>query len=785
MADMLKSKDNTNNDSITMNKRISVSDLIQESLSLKSFISLTNTVNEEKAIKTSKKTLHEVTTKDFNRTPKGLMFAKDIKDIFCIILICLDLKGRLVDNTSTHKKKRNFFFNLASSSNKEVSNEAYFCFSLDDCIEEMQKLAVNIEMETTTVSISYSIKPEMSLQLIKIFFNAKLLHTPTDRTNTELNNKSLLQPTPKGVSILTKYIKDMGIKKHIPGIVFSNLNSTYLFNFERSSVTDRIIYNHYFIKLIFTKMFSDSPTIWTPDTKPEKIASLKTLLGNDNNVNEFDFTDKQTQNIMDLISHQHNQTLPITLNPFADKNIVVPDEMNDTALLNNENRISPLYHKFFTNPESDSHVQYYSHLNGIRMYKNKEFIESIKTEKNTIKSKKHVISYSFSTKAIVQWLMDCTDLIYFKEAVIMASLFYKCGLIKPICYSPSVAREDNFTVSKKNLYTFTKKGCDWLNWNENFMESLYSDWNQERKKRLSQLEESVVTTDFNKEEIHSDTYDLNKENHIISLDSVLNDPGKRFLFKSHLDKEMCSENFSAYCDIKKLLKKMSNLENFVDVKEKNKRLANKNAKSIQLYNSLKARLMKESNESLSMAYQIFATYIADRASKLINIDYYLRNSISTVILNSNSSLTATSSLNPFKEVLEPKEPATSDESAKMKNLVIEDAVDPVTKKNTTEWSIKTTNLDRKTRPIELNILNDSSKKIINKDSEYYFSNQILRDNQVLDSPTEGLVTHSLYILSKLKPLFEDVNRKLYKIMETDSLPKFLNSNKDILDDVIQ
>ncbi len=79
--------------------------------------------------------------------------------------------------------------------------------------------------------------------------------------------------------------------------------------------------------------------------------------------------------------------------------------------------------------------------------------------------------------------------------------------------------------------------------------------NQERKKRLSQLEESVVTTDFNKEEIHSDAYDLNKENHIISLDSVLNDPGKRFLFKSHLDKEMCSEKLLSSIVISKTLKR--------------------------------------------------------------------------------------------------------------------------------------------------------------------------------------------------------------------------------------
>lgn len=363
----------------------------------------------------------------------------------------------------------------------------------------------------------------------------------------------------------------------------------------------------------------------------------------------------------------------------------------------------------------------------------------------------------------------------------MASLFYKCGLIKPICFSPSISRKDNFTISKKNMYTFTKKGCDWLDWNENYMESLYSDWSQEKEKRLSQLEKSVIIDDFNDEELDNDDYDFGKQKHVVLLDSVLNDPGKRFLFKSHLDKEMCSENFSAFVDIKKFLKKMTYVENFVDVKEKNKRLSNKDAKSMNLYNSLKARLMKESNECLSMAYQIFATYIADRSSKLVNIDYNLRNSISTLILNSNSALTATTSLSSFKETFEPKRNSTvPDESSGLKNLVVEDAVEPVAR-SSNEWPTKINKLDRKIKPAGLDILTDPTKKIINKDSEYFYSSQILRDNQVLDSPTESLVTHSLYILSKLKPLLEDVNRKLYKIMETDSLPKFLNSNKDMFD----
>lgn len=782
---MVVSFKNKNNASITIKKKISASDLSEENSSSKSSISLSNPSNDYDANNNHKKTLHEVTTKDFNRTPKGLMFAKDIKDVFCIVLICLDMKKKLVDKTNMKKnKKRSFIAKFSSSSVKEFSNEAYYCFYLDECIEEMQNLAVKVDMETTTVSILYSIKPEMSLQLIKIFMNAKLLHNPTDRTNTDLNSKSILQPTPKGVSILTKYIKDMGIKKQIPEVVFSNLNSTYLFNFERSSVTDRIIYSDYFIKLIFTKMFSDAPSIWSPDTKPNRIASLKTLLGGNDDFNEFDFTGQQTQNIMDIINQQQSPQ-----NPFFDTNMILSVEMNDGPLLNDENRVSPLHHKFFTNPESDAHIQYYSYLSGIRMYYNKEFIEKIKTEKNTIKTKKHVITYSFSTKAIVQWLMDCTDLIYFKEAVIMASLFYKSGLIKPICFSPSVSRKDNFTISKKNLYTFTKKGCDWLDWNENYLQALYPDWSQEKEKRLSQLEKSVVSGEFNEEFLSNDDSGNkdsgNNEVYVVSLESILNDPGKRFLFKSHLDKELCLENFSAYSDIKKFLKIMDNVENLVDVKEKTKRLSNKDAKSIHLYSSLKGRLMKECNDCLSMAYQIYSTYIADRSSKLINIDYNLRSLISNFILNSSSALTATNALSPFSDTLESKESSSNKEPSISMNVVIDDIIEPKSRSHTPEWPAKINTMDRKSKPVGLSILGDSSKQIKNKNSDYFFSNQLFKDNIVLDSPTEGLVTHSLHILSKLKPLFEDVNKKLYKIMETDSLPKFLNNNRDILDNVKQ
>lgn len=103
MVDLFKNK---NIDSITIKKKISLSDLNQENSSSKSSLSLSNTSNDDGTNNKHKKTLHEVTTKDFNRTPKGLMFAKDIKDIFCIVLICLDMKKKLVDKTTLKKKKK-------------------------------------------------------------------------------------------------------------------------------------------------------------------------------------------------------------------------------------------------------------------------------------------------------------------------------------------------------------------------------------------------------------------------------------------------------------------------------------------------------------------------------------------------------------------------------------------------------------------------------------------------------------------------------------------------------
>lgn len=720
-----------------------------------------------------KKTLHEVTTKNFKRTPKGLIFTKDAKDIFCVVLLCLDKKGELTKADS----KRKLFVGKETLG---VGDETYFTFMVKTCIEAMENLKIDIEMDFTTVSIFYSIKPEMSMQLLKLFSASKLLHTPNDRTRSEPGDKSLLQPTPKGVAILTKYVQDMGIR-NIPEILYSNLNSAKLFSFERSAATDRIIYNEYLIKLIFMKMFGDHPNIWSPKMDNDKLPPLKELLVRTCDVfsfDDFDFSDTNFQkDFIDNTQQFGNE------NRFIDKSALF-DNVNDD-LLDHINRVSPLSHRFFTNPDSDSHVQYYSTGSGLRVFFNKLFATS--------KVQSKVIVFSFSTKAIVQWLMDCTDLVYYKEAVIVASLFYKTGLIIPITLSPSLSSKTKFRFGKKYLYTFSKLGCSCLGWNTEHIVKLYPDWanyqsvdvdvGQEDSKHFKKDE--LVSVKSLENNVKHDVFPALIEDESVNplgkeiypgtiLSCILNDPGKRFLFKAHLDKEFCSENFCAYQEIKKFLKKMHMLDNLMKHRMSIKPPDENDCKYTSIHAASEYRLIKEADACLSIIYQIFCTYIATGSPRVLNIDYTLRSSISLVILGSNSPISS-----KFEESFgdkgfyehSPDMPVFGETASNEQPFQTHTDTFQCDQILNTDKIIKT-DFRRIEKPKIPEIIKNKSTSNRSNGPENLNLLQPL-ENKV---STDTLIKQSFSILTKLNPLFEEVNQKLYKIMETDSLPKFLSND---------
>lgn len=195
-------------------------------------------------------TLHELASKTFSRTPNGVIFTDDIKMIYSTFLICLNLREE-------SPELKRWYSPFGKSHHA-------FSFSMEEGVERMGNLKISVDMTTTSIEICYNIQPELAYHLIKTFMEAKLLHTPADRTRSMPKNKSILQPTPKGVGILQKYVRRIGLKSS-PPILLSDFNSMEIFTFERSPVTDSIIYSNRLICILLNKMMGSGPNVWSPE----------------------------------------------------------------------------------------------------------------------------------------------------------------------------------------------------------------------------------------------------------------------------------------------------------------------------------------------------------------------------------------------------------------------------------------------------------------------------------------------------------------------------------------
>ncbi|CCD24335.1 GTPase-activating protein SST2 NDAI_0D00210 [Naumovozyma dairenensis CBS 421] len=729
-------------------------------------------------------TLHELASKSFNRTPNGLIFTNDLKTVYSLLLICLDLKE---ENPLESKSLLNAF---NSNHNKDFS----FTFSINEAIEVMKDLRLNVDMNATCIKVSYSIKPTLAFHLLKVFMSANLLHTPADRTRTEPKEKVLLQPTPKGVAILQKYVRDIGLKK-LPEIIFSSFNSLDLFTFERSSMTDSIIHSDYLIHILFIRVMGPHANVWSPSNISDPLPSLSTLLEYSNDSFTFENMDySHFSNGFGSISghfndgsHNYNNnnnnatTHNIDFESWLDQ---IPDED-----LHDESRKSPFAHRFFTNPDSDSHIQYYVSDKGVRLFKSKLFGKN-----------KTIIDYCFTTKAIWQWLMDCTDIMYPKEAVSVAALFLKMGFIVPILLPPSKNSKKKFHISRSSFYTLTKLGWDIIQWNteigikqsiNNFSNLKIQTPTQthvdigftytgnlvvpDEKKQLKQnIDARPKSVDFT----------FNGKHQCNNLDDILRDPGMRYLFRRHLEKELCVENLDALIDIKKFSKKMTLLKKLLDAKH-NKESNNKNKSKVKsksfednILSTIDSALMKQANECLEMAYHISSSYIMVGSPYQVNIDHNLRESVTKIMLSPQSPLSKSFSVNfhsnfdSHDEILL----STNNVTPKFSELSLKlTKPEPALKIDSLTSLSPTCMSPRQFKPAPLSLPPLSKDQYVSLDP---FKNDTSDEDDknlscFYDDDPLGI---TLKALKKLYPLFEKVSRQMYHLMKIDSLQKFMNSD---------
>jgi hypothetical protein len=721
---------------------------------------------------------------NFDNTPDGNIFEKDIKDVFSMLIICLKL-------TNQHTK-----FKLTKS--------YPYSFTINNALATMSNLSISIDLSGLTTNLSYTINSTLGLDLLHKFYSRKLLHSPADRTRSSTAPKVLLQPTPKGVAIVDEFCSKIGMSI-LPEILSSSFNSMDLIQMDRDFQTDKIIYSEYFINLLFIRMLGDRVNVWGLNNKPEEIKSKTRVEIASYNTNEV----RDTFNFLSL-----SDSLSCTqiTSSHSAKNITTPTTT------------SPFHHRFFTNPESDSHIQYYVSTSGVRVFKDKIFEFDDGTEV--------VVNFCFSGKAIIQWLTDCCDFSC-EQGLEIAQLYLKYKLLYPVRMRTQNSSHTNSTIFYKDRNSFYclsqlgKKICNWKEFNGSKCRKVLPSQLLDQGEDVESISSSLSTASDQK----------------ISMKAILKDQGLKYLFKKHLESEFCGENLDAYLQLKDFGSKKDKLGKLLIIRKKLRERENglptgkvkflgpstdqvigNNISSIAsikfIITLLKATVKDPSDLSphqdlsmdtmpkyltpntqsfhflsqtdhlnkqitdtasscLTLAYQIFFTYLSTYSPYTLNIDYRLKVKINELMMHPNTSISQ------YTQNVFLKTPDREFET----DIVDERASDQTTSKGLSELEEKSEALD-----LMVNSLSNSTttppsltsslaRSLAPTNSRNYGSNSGsssgITSDQIASTTlanSDETISGKFSNLARISMTFDEILNQIYKLMEMDSIPKFLNSD---------
>ncbi|KAJ5283400.1 Winged helix-turn-helix transcription repressor DNA-binding [Penicillium chrysogenum] len=194
-----------------------------------------------------------------------------------------------------------------------------------------------------------------------------------------------------------------------------------------------------------------------------------------------------------------------------------------------------------------------------------------------------IYSNTFTGKASVDWLMNCSTTVERRETCLISELFLKYGLITMIQDDkqfPNVGIDAHFQPSKYAIYGITERGqrvCGWI----------------------AREKTGEVATTYGSRGMPRDSSNAR-------LTHILQDPALRLLFREFLQYSLCEENLSFYLDV-----------------------------SVFTTNYHKAEKTGTFNEvdsvrgTLAAAYELYNAFLAPGSPCELNIDHALRNSLAS------------------------------------------------------------------------------------------------------------------------------------------------------------
>jgi hypothetical protein len=179
--------------------------------------------------------------------------------------------------------------------------------------------------------------------------------------------------------------------------------------------------------------------------------------------------------------------------------------------------------------DSDSIHDYETGLLGVKVAKDRKVFD-------------RVIPNTFTGKAASDWLLDCCTTIDRRETFQIAELFIKHDLIHSVVEDRSFMHQNPaaslYQPTKNAIYAFTERGQKLCGW-------------PDKNPRISNTEASLAKKDAW----------ASKDSNATRLNTILQDPALRLLFREFLRQSLCEENLTFYQDVKEFTTGYRQLEN--------------------------------------------------------------------------------------------------------------------------------------------------------------------------------------------------------------------------------
>ncbi|KAJ5422309.1 Winged helix-turn-helix transcription repressor DNA-binding [Penicillium cf. griseofulvum] len=277
------------------------------------------------------------------------------------------------------------------------------------------------------------------------------------------------------------------------------------------------------------------------------------------------------RHVMDVLESPRNTMQLVNLERDTDSDKLSHDRATIEVIFRRfAGQDGPNVKSSISTSDSDSLSDYTNGLVGVKVARERKLLDG------------KIYSNTFTGKAAVDWLMDCSTTIERRETCLISELFLKYGLITMIQDDKQFpdGGTAHFQPSKYAIYGITERGqrvCGWI---------------------AREKTREVATT--------YDSRGMPRDSNNARLTHILQDPALRLLFREFLRYSLCEENLSFYLDVSEFTANYHKAE------------------KMGTFNKVDSV-----RETLAAAYGLYNAFLAPGSPCELNIDHALRNSLAS------------------------------------------------------------------------------------------------------------------------------------------------------------